>query len=297
MKATDSRVDGGLGGAVLVGIDERSSAQDALALGRWLVEMAPEDLFLAWVHPYDQLPSLLGDEEDATRVRETVNTLASAVKSALPAELRSELHLLSGRSASQGLQQLAERENVSVIVLGASERSGMGRIAPGKTAIRLLSGSRVPVAVAPRGYEAPSGEAPLIGVGFNGGPEAEAALKWSAAFAQSVGGRLRVIAVHEPMAFGGVGVGTFPTASVSQVLHQQLQRETEDAVAGLDVPAEVVLGDGSAAAVLAGQTAELDLLVLGSRGYGPLRSVLLGTVSEATVAEAQSPVLIVPRPD
>lgn len=57
----------------------------------------------------------------------------------------------------------------------------------------------------------------------------------------------------------------------------------------------MVLGDGNAAAVLAGQTAELDLLVLGSRGYGPLRSVLLGTVSEATVAEAQSPVLIVPR--
>lgn len=126
MKATDSRADGGLGGAVLIGIDERPSAQDALALGRWLVEVAPADLFLAWVHPYDRLPSLLGDGEEAKLVRETVNALASAVKSALPSELRSELHLLSGGSASQGLQQLAEREGVSVIVLGASERSGMG---------------------------------------------------------------------------------------------------------------------------------------------------------------------------
>ncbi len=295
MKATDSRADGGLGGAVLIGIDERPSAQDALALGRWLVEVAPADLFLAWVHPYDRLPSLLGDGEEAKLVRETVNALASAVKSALPSELRSELHLLSGGSASQGLQQLAEREGVSVIVLGASERSGMGRIAPGKTAIRLLSGSRVPVAVAPRGYEAPSVQPPLIGVGFDGGPEAEAALKWAAAFVQAVDGRLRVLAVHEPIAFGGVSVGTFPTASVSQVLREELQSETKEAVADLDVAAEVVLGDGNAAAVLAGQTAELDLLVLGSRGYGPLRSVLLGTVSEATVAEAQSPVLIVPR--
>jgi nucleotide-binding universal stress UspA family protein len=191
---------------------------------------------------------------------------------------------------------LAEREDVAAIVLGSSERSGLGRIAPGKTAVRLLSGSRVPVAVAPRGYEAPIGQAPLIGVGFDGGDEAEAALEWAADFARAVGGRLRVIAVHEPMAFGGVGVVTVPTASVSELMHRELENETKEAVARLDgVEAEAVLTDGNAAAVLAGQTSELDLLVLGSRGYGPLRSVLLGTVSEATVAEAQSPVLIVPR--
>jgi nucleotide-binding universal stress UspA family protein len=281
---------------VLVGIDERPSAQDALALGRWFEESTSAGLFLAWVHPYDRLPSLLGEGEETTRVRETVAALAATVKAALPAELRSELHLLPGGSASRGLQRLAEQEEVSVIVLGSSERSGIGRIAPGKTAVRLLSGSRVPVAVAPRGYQAPSGQAPLIGVGFDGGAEARAALRWAAAFARAVGGRLRVIAVHEPMAFGGVGVGTFPTASVSQVMHQELQSETEEAVRSLDgVEAEPVLREGKAAAALAGETEELDLLVLGSRGYGPLRSVLLGTVSEATVAEAQSPVLIVPR--
>lgn len=296
MEATDSGAGPGLEGAVLVGIDERPSAHDALVLGRWFAQVASAELFLAWVHPYDRLPSLLGEGEETMQVRETVNALASAVKSALPPELRSELHLLPGGSAPRGLQQLAEREDVSVIVLGASERSGIGRISPGKTAVRLLSGSGVPVAVAPRGYEAPSRQAPLIGVGFDGGAEAKAALKWAAAFARTVGGRLRVIAVDEPIAFGGVGVGAFPTASVAQVLHQELQSETEAAVGALDgVEAEAALLDGNAAAELAGQTAELDLLVLGSRGYGPLRSVLLGTVSEATVAEAQSPVLIVPR--
>ena len=39
----------------------------------------------------------------------------------------------------------------------------------------------------------------------------------------------------------------------------------------------------------------LDLLVCGSRGYGPLRAVLLGGVSRRVAAEAQCPVIVLPR--
>ena len=39
----------------------------------------------------------------------------------------------------------------------------------------------------------------------------------------------------------------------------------------------------------------LDLLVCGSRGYGPVRAVLLGGVSRRLTAEAQCPVIVVPR--
>jgi nucleotide-binding universal stress UspA family protein len=39
----------------------------------------------------------------------------------------------------------------------------------------------------------------------------------------------------------------------------------------------------------------VDLLVCGSRGYGPVRRVLLGTVSSALVRQASVPVLVVPR--
>jgi nucleotide-binding universal stress UspA family protein len=39
----------------------------------------------------------------------------------------------------------------------------------------------------------------------------------------------------------------------------------------------------------------VDLLVCGSRGYGPVRRVLLGTVSAALVRQASVPVLVVPR--
>ena len=39
----------------------------------------------------------------------------------------------------------------------------------------------------------------------------------------------------------------------------------------------------------------VDLLVCGSRGYGPVRRVLLGTVSSALLRQASVPVLVVPR--
>ena len=54
--------------------------------------------------------------------------------------------------------------------------------------------------------------------------------------------------------------------------------------------------EGKAADVLVEATADFDLLVLGSRGYGPLKRVLLGGVSAKVVDEAACPVLVVPRP-
>jgi nucleotide-binding universal stress UspA family protein len=47
--------------------------------------------------------------------------------------------------------------------------------------------------------------------------------------------------------------------------------------------------------VLVGLTEHFDLLVCGSRGYGPVRAVLLGAVSRRLVTEARCPVAVAPR--
>ena len=281
---------------ILVGIDDRPSARDALALARWLAAARSEDLLLAWGHPYERLPSLLGDGREERDLREAIDAIAEKVRASLPAGFRPELRLVSGRSPAQALGALAEREQASLIVIGSSERAGVGRIVPGSTALRLLSGASVPVAVAPRGYVEPE-EVATISVGFDGGPEAKGALSWATGLADELGGRLRLVAVHQPIAFANVRTGAFPVESVGQALRRELQGEVEEAklsVAG-NLPMETVFRDGDPATELIAASTETDLLVLGSRGYGPLRSVLLGSVSDVTVAGSRVPVVVVPR--
>jgi nucleotide-binding universal stress UspA family protein len=56
------------------------------------------------------------------------------------------------------------------------------------------------------------------------------------------------------------------------------------------------MADGIASEELRKQSAEgLDLLCLGSRGYGPVRRVLLGSVSSELLHEVYCPVVVVPR--
>ena len=61
------------------------------------------------------------------------------------------------------------------------------------------------------------------------------------------------------------------------------------------MPVQTQTIEGNPADVLVEQSRELDLLVLGSRAYGPVRHALLGSVSAAVMREAHCPVLVMPR--
>jgi nucleotide-binding universal stress UspA family protein len=62
----------------------------------------------------------------------------------------------------------------------------------------------------------------------------------------------------------------------------------------VDVELECLVGDP--ARVLLGISADVDVIVCGSRGYGPVRSVLLGSVSRRLLDGARCAVIVVPRP-
>ena len=67
------------------------------------------------------------------------------------------------------------------------------------------------------------------------------------------------------------------------------------AAAGEGVRADGRFVDGSADDVLRGESAELDLLVVGSRGYGPVGAVLIGSATTALARGAACPILVTPR--
>jgi basic amino acid/polyamine antiporter, APA family len=63
--------------------------------------------------------------------------------------------------------------------------------------------------------------------------------------------------------------------------------------AGLTVTASLLVGN---VVHLLSDLRDVDLLFCGSRGYGPMRRVLLGGVSSRLVRRASAPVVVVPRP-
>jgi len=286
---------------ILVGHDGSPHAQDALALGRLLSTYTGAELVLARVVPWEPLPL------QAMPIPELKNRYEEEERAAL-AQLREAADRIGasaeagpGESPSQGLQLLAEELNPDVVVVGSSHRGRIGQVLAGNIALRLLNGLDRPLAVAPAGYAGGAGELRTIGVGFDGSMESRAALRAAGELASAAHAEVRVIGVAtshaevatHPRAFAwGAGAGR-------DDLHERLRGAVESAAGSLPtgVAHSVELHTGGPATVLMDEGQTLDLLVLGSRGYGPARRLLLGSVSSQLVRGAPCPVLVVPRPE
>jgi nucleotide-binding universal stress UspA family protein len=284
---------------VIAGVDGSERSRDAIVLARRIAAVLEAQLLAVYVHPIDELAGslALGAMPEARRILDEAAELAHAEVREVASEMEvDEVRLRTASSAAAGLHEAAVEEDAQVVVLGSSRRSGLDRVFPGATAARLLSGCPVAVAVAPVGYADRASEGGMVGCGYDGSSAAHEALNWAAEFARRGRRPLHVLAVQRQLAFGHVGVtGTFGAKSANDELRTALAADVERVVATLPIESvntEIV--DGDPAQKLAERTAGFALLVLGSRGYGPVRSVLLGSVSAGVARTAACPVLVVP---
>jgi nucleotide-binding universal stress UspA family protein len=285
---------------VVVGVDESDAAGDALALARLLAAPLDAAVLGVYVHPYGEAQSLLDNEKHSVVTRELAESVRSHMLAlGFPVEDRT-LRLVADRSPAGGLQRTAESTEAVLIVVGSSRRSRVGRVVPGGTAERLLTGAPCPVAVAPRAFAPHARGISTIGCAFDEREESGAALVWASELATATQSQLRLLAVHVPLpgGAGAVPVGV-PLVSVNATLRQTLRSklaDAEDALRGATLSVDSMLLEGDAAEELRQQSSTLDLLVVGSRAYGPARAVLLGSVSSSLLRTAECPVIVVPRP-
>src|SRR4051812_46978106 len=207
------------------------------------------------------------------------------------------IHVEKG-SPADALQALAERGDADLIVLGSTHHAHVGSVAPGSVAEHLLHGAKSRLMIAPKGYadaDHSQDRLRVAAVGFNGMAESYAALDEAARLASRFGGSLRVIGVATPVP----GMGAAAAAQAGAEAAPDFQTQLNEAVAQL--PPEVrplpVFERGDPVEKLL-EAAEMgvDLLVLGSRGFGPVMRLLIGSVSSRVIREAPTPVLVVPRP-
>ncbi len=145
-----------------------------------------------------------------------------------------------------------------------------------------MSSAGCAVAIAPRGYAEQSREIKTIGVAYNDTPESEAAL----AAARSLAARLRAsvraltvvsLAAAGPGAWGALGVGWGGA----------IEQAARDRLRSLDgVDGRVAFGPPGEEPIAFGD--DVDLLVVGSRSFGPLRRLILGSTSMHLARDVRS---------
>ena len=283
---------------IVAGFDDSPSGFDAVALGRQLATAADARLVVA--HVYLEAAGAIDIVPPAEIVehrREAALEHAERAGFVLDGFHRWEPVAYAAEPAARGLHEVAERAGAELIVVGSTHRHGLGRVLPGSTGERLLHGSSRPIAIAPAGWR--SDALRTIGAGFDGSPESHAAVAAAATLAAGCGASLRVLGVFEaPHPANPVyAVTSHGYGEIMRELREDRRSRLDRAVEHLPatVAAEGEVLDGRPAEMLAEASGDLDLLVIGSRGYGALRATLVGSVAHELATRARCPLMLVPR--
>jgi nucleotide-binding universal stress UspA family protein len=280
---------------IVAGVDGREGGRDALALAAALAKVTGGDLIAVRVYPYESHPTRasVGGFEEQLRA----DTSAELERELADAGVAAHPLVIADTSPARALQHVAEREDAGLLVVGSTHRGRVGEVLVGSVSTGVLHHAPCPVAVAPRGFAEKEGELTTVGVGFDGGEEAQEALRLATELAKAAGARLQILSVvATPVP------DAFPTAYEPDWIERAEQtRRTEvdralRTVEALGVHASSDVVVGSPVDELVELSRRVDALVVGSRGWGPVRRLLLGSTSDRLVREAACPVIGVPRP-
>jgi nucleotide-binding universal stress UspA family protein len=282
---------------IVVGIDDSAGAQDALAFATRVAQATGASLRLVSAFPYSDVPGRGANRTYREYLRADAQELLDRVAGGVEG-ITTSTEAIPDPSPPRALHAVSEREGVALVVVGSTRRGPAGRVVPGSTGERLLHGSPCPVAVVPRGY-ADAGPIETVGVGYDGSDESEAALAAAYQVARRFDAGLRVIRIFDASAVATPALMTVPGpyGNVHEDYEARQREGLDEAVAGMpsDVRVETGFNAGSPSHELAAQSELVDLMVVGSRGYGPRAAVLLGGVTHTLLRKAACPVVVLPR--
>jgi nucleotide-binding universal stress UspA family protein len=278
---------------ILVGYDDSDQAKDALALGKQLADATGAELVVGGVFQFDPLwggfdPHFREADVEFARQIEEAAKAAGAEPEAFPSS-----------SPARGLHELAEEIGADLVLVGSAHHGRLGQVLAGNVGVALLHGSPCAVGVAPRGYQKHAGkDIGAIAMGFDGSAESGLALMAACELATATGAKLKLVSVAEPPVIGIGRAAMEGWHTLKEAIEDQTREQLAEArhtvPDGVEVEATLVSGHPVDALVNVAGTPGT-LLVVGSRAYGPLRRVLLGSVSWNLVRSAPCPLIVTPR--
>jgi nucleotide-binding universal stress UspA family protein len=280
---------------IAAGADGSDEGRDAVALAAGLASVTGAALSLVNVFPTVLFPS------PGTTDRETLREQAEESLRRDRDELAPYgiIHSIADLSVSRALMHFAQETHAGMLVIGSSPEAPTGRARIGRRGRQLLHDMPFALLLAPRGLRTTGFKLDRIGVGDDGGPESAVARDRAIELCRAGGSTLVIKSVVDnryPLVVGAApaALPEFETGWERQ--REDAQRELEQRAAQLDVPVQgsSVLGDPGHE--LRRLSDDVDLIVVGSRRWGPLARLVTGGVGETLVADAGCATLIVPRP-
>ncbi|MFI7065243.1 universal stress protein [Kribbella sp. NPDC050124] len=283
---------------IVVGYDGSPASEAAV---RWAADEADRrswSLRLTYVLPLPMLRSPTGVTTPlpADAVRRTAEKLLGEVAERIRTddpELAVDAVVSFGSAAEVLLQEATE---ASMVVVGSRGLGEFRDLAMGSVAAHVATHAPCPVVIIPPRWESgpPTGE---VVVGVDGSGLSLDAVEFAYEAAQARRARLiAVMAWHDPVSTGPDD--PLPVVYDLDALEQQSAALLAESIAGhrerypdVAVRQELVHGRPDDVLVAAGRTA--DLLVVGSRGHGAFRGLLLGSTSRSLVHHAPCPVAVV----
>ena len=277
---------------IVVGYASDEAGRDAITLAARLAARLGSHVTV--VFPYNPVFASVSGEEAEERIRAEIQALLPGIER-LPSLT---YHWSPSPWPIHALHELASYEKVALIVFGAA-REGLADHLHVSLMERMVHGAPCAVAVVPAGYaDCQSAGVHRIGVGFSDSEEGRCAAHLAHELAGLLDGELEMIAASGTSAM--LSAYAYPSGLLPQV-EDEMYAETKANLEGLasklddSVPVHLETIGGEPSAVLIERSANMDILILGSRAYGPLRHVLLGSVSARVMRDGHCPVLVVPR--
>jgi nucleotide-binding universal stress UspA family protein len=287
------------------GKDDRSGIELAATLAR----SSGQDLLMVTVVPAPWPTPVAGHTDREFQAwSEQLGATGVAEAQALLAEHCPDVPAVArwtaDRSVPRALLDQVDEVDAAMIVIGAGSTGSYGHVYLGSTGHRLLHSSRVPVAIATRGYSATEhGRIRRVTCAFRADDVSRRTLERTAAICADIGAALRVAT------FAIRGRTMYPPEvgprAEDMVLEQWVAQATaaqEQAVADLEqsgtAPAQletiVVAGQSWATTIDRLPWERDEVLVVGSSSAGLMERIFLGSNASKIVRHAPVPVVAVP---
>jgi nucleotide-binding universal stress UspA family protein len=272
---------------VLVGVDGRLGGRDAIALAMRLTDPDGE-LTLAHVHCGELRPShaispgMLKEELAAS------HELLERERAG--ADVKAELIGVLASSPGRGLHERAEEQLADLLVVGSCSHGAFGRAMLGEDTRAALNGAPCAVAIAPRGFADHPAAIANIGVGYDESPQSKVALAMARTLAEATAAKIHALEV--------VSLPTYAfSAMMPPAIGDSIELMLSEASSRMEGLSEV---NGRAVYGVVGEELaafgdHVDILIVGSRGYGPVRRLVLGSTSDYLERHAHCSLLVLPR--